>query len=144
MECLPVNVEESPLKRHGIHEASIIKFRPERCPHCNVARPQMLKKWDHQQEISHSEQFYVAYQCTSCDNIIIAKIKTKYPTNSLFPNPDLQTMVDYWPKLSGELSPTIPEAARTYLAEARNGINNPNSSVVASATAVELMLQNKK
>ena len=129
--------------KFGIEETSIIKFRPERCPHCKVAKPHMLKKWCHQGEISISEQFYVAYQCTSCEQLVMAKIKIIYGPDSSFPQANSQKVVNYWPGLADEFSPTIPEDIRRHLNEARNGIDNPNSSVIASATSVDLMLQEK-
>ena len=129
--------------RHKIDDHDIKKFSPERCPHCKVATPQMLNKWNHQEQIFSSAIFYVSYQCTSCCNITLAKYSIVAPFERGPSATYHQILEEYWPKLSGELSPTIPEAARTHLAEARNGIYSPNSSVVASATAVDLMLQEK-
>ena len=128
---------------HNINDGDIEKFSPKRCPHCKVAKPQMLNVWNHQEQIFSSATFYATYQCTSCHNITLAKYSVVSPLERGASTTYYQTLEEYWPKLSGELSLTIPETARTYLAEARNGIGNPNSSVIASATAVDLMLQNK-
>lgn len=104
-----------------------------RCPHCNVDRPNLPMVW-HAQTDAHSggaRRFWRVYRCTSCGGLITAASPQ-----------DQGPVTEYFP--SGVvIDESIPGAAGEYLKQAIDTIHAPAGSVMLSASSVDAMLKGK-
>ena len=104
-----------------------------RCPHCNIDRPNLPMAW-YTQTDAHSggaKRFWGVYKCTSCGGLITAASKH-----------DQGPVTEYFP--SGiVIDESIPGAAGEYLKQAIDTIHAPAGSVMLSASSVDAMLKAK-
>ena len=104
-----------------------------RCPHCNVDRPNLQFAWSTQTN-SHSggaARFWRVYICSSCGGLVTAAaVKSG------------GTITEYYP--SGVIiDESISGAAGEYLKQAINTLHAPAGSVMLSASSVDAMLKEK-
>jgi hypothetical protein len=107
-----------------------------KCPHCKIANPNIAQLTEMKivTDIYNQHQAWQLYYCASCASGIIAGGKynierTAMHVNQIHPSPP------------DDLSEHIPKVAREYLTEARNGLHNSRSSIMASSTSIDAMLR---
>jgi len=111
------------------------KLEMSRCPHCNIAQPNLSLIFGPIESNSHSKNnfhLWALYRCDSCGNIIMAsspnnadkEVDKIYPTNT-------------------QIDESIPERVRSYLTQAIESIHAPSGAVILAASAVDAMLKNK-
>jgi hypothetical protein len=105
----------------------------ERCPHCNIDKPNFLYVHKFQTFSSDglNRRFWTVYSCKRCGGAV-----TAFSTNE---EGDIHQM---YPKYIG-VDNTIPEKARAYLEQAINSLHSPAGSVMLSASSVDAMLKEK-
>ena len=109
-------------------------LRLERCPHCNVANPNLFKQ--HMLETYDSsmalKRIWFIYTCGTCGGVVTAwSIKGQSDeVMGIFPSPK-------------EVDNEIPERPRAYLKQAIESIHAPAGAVMLAATAVDSMLKLK-
>ncbi len=105
----------------------------ERCPHCNVDKPNIITLTNFQTTTyaGESRGYWRVYHCTRCGGVIIAGSKSEdgfiaemYPSGS-------------------QVDDSIPNPARDYLTQALGSLSAPAGSVMLSASAVDAMLKCK-
>jgi hypothetical protein len=109
-------------------------LRLERCPHCNVANPNLFKQ--HVLETYNSsntlKRVWFIYTCGTCGGVVTAW-STKGVNDEvieIFPSPK-------------EIDNDIPEKPRAYLKQAIESIHAPAGAVMLAASAVDAMLKIK-
>lgn len=103
----------------------------ERCPHCNVDRPNFDHVWTCQsQSAMGNKRFWVVYFCKRCGGAVLAAAPT-FPGNSTELYPSSETVDD----------DAIPSNARTYLNQAIGSQHAPAGAVMLAASAVDAMLK---
>jgi hypothetical protein len=108
------------------------KLEMARCPHCNVAKPN-LDFEGYFQGGNPRLQFnnWAVYQCGSCHAMVMAQgSEFGLPVHEIFPR-------------HAEVSHIIPELPRTYLQEAKDTIASPAACVLVANSAVNAMLKDK-
>jgi hypothetical protein len=105
----------------------------DRCPHCSVANPNLLRK-HHLETKDHGNQnrrVWSFYCCGRCGGIVTASA----PEHN---NEVLEIFPD-----SRKVSDDIPARARSYLEQAISSIHAPSGAVMLCASSVDAMLKNK-
>jgi hypothetical protein len=106
----------------------------ERCPHCNVANPNLFKL--HALETADSsymfKRIWFIYTCGSCGGLVTAwSFKgMNDEVREIFPSPK-------------EVDDDIPEKPKAYLKQAIESIHAPAGAVMLAASAVDSMLKLK-
>jgi hypothetical protein len=109
----------------------------ERCPHCQVDRPNLAIVWQSLSQDSEGQNFrhWAAYKCARCGGIVTAFA--------------LQTAgqgVDRpqgWFPGEKHLDEDIPQRARGYLSQAIASTHAPAGAVMLAGSAVDAMLKKK-
>jgi len=104
-----------------------------RCPHCNVDRPNLPVVWRTQTD-NHSggsTRFWCVYKCTSCGGLVTAAAIQNGGS-----------VTEYYPA-GVIIDGSIPGAAGEYLKQAINTLHAPAGSVMLSASSVDAMLKEK-
>jgi len=105
----------------------------ERCPHCNVAKPNMSEVWrdrttDYADRNSRS---WSVYHCKTCGGLILAW--AWQPSGKI---------MDSYPSVKG-VDSAVPPRARDYLQQAIDSLNAPAGAVMLAASSVDAMLKEK-
>ena len=107
----------------------------QRCPHCGIARPTMVNKWD-EETTGHArpvKRRWAAYLCTNCGDVVTAMGD---PTNSS------RTAIAVFPDLaSADIE--IPSKARSFLQQAMESLHAPALAIMGAASCVDAMLKEK-
>ena len=109
------------------------KLEIDRCPHCQVARPDTRLLGQHQ-TTNHSgamQRKWAVYCCSSCGGLTTA-------WSLAFGAP----VVDYFPK-NTTVDEAVPERPRTYLQQAIESLHAPAGAVMLAASAIDAMLKLK-
>lgn len=109
-------------------------LRLERCPHCGVAEPNLVRIFQHGTNRRRPDQLWSVYECHTCGQLVTA-MAIEYDPNKL--------MQKCFPEGLPALSDTIPERAREYLRQARESLGQPSGAVMLCASAVDAMLKDK-
>ncbi|PLW83644.1 hypothetical protein CWI75_04655 [Kineobactrum sediminis] len=104
-----------------------------RCPHCNVDRPNLPMAWKTQTDAHSggSPRLWAVYECTSCGGLVTAAaVQSDGPVTEYYPSGIV-------------IDESIPGAAGEYLKQAINTLHAPAGSVMLSASSVDAMLKEK-
>jgi hypothetical protein len=108
-------------------------LRLERCPFCNVDRPNLNKVWETNPKNSEGDSrgLWRFYQCARCGSIVTAwaKESDRY-TDGIIPSP------------SG-VSKDIPNKANSYLLQAVQSLHAPAGAIMLAASSIDAMLKEK-
>ncbi len=105
----------------------------ERCPHCNVDRPNLtnVTQAETKDHTGANKQCWRFYCCTRCGGIVTAAARNwDQEVTQLYPS---GMVVD----------DAIPERARSYLSQALTSLSAPAGAVMLAASAVDAMLKVK-
>lgn len=104
-----------------------------RCPHCNVHKPNLPIKWatNTRNHSGENIRYWHIYQCATCGGLSTA-----------WANSQNGNIIAYYPTTM-TIHPAIPNPAATYLQQAIDSANAPASSVLVSASSVDAMLKIK-
>ena len=106
-------------------------FELERCPHCNVHRPNIsqLNFFKTNNHSNSNERTWVTYRCHTCGGVVLAAGRAmNAPAEEIYPQP--RSVPDAIPQRPGE-----------YLKQAINSIHAPAGAVMLAASAVDSMLK---
>ena len=107
----------------------------DRCPHCNVAKPNIPKVFGPHENNSYKKnnhRFWAVYSCKTCGGLVIAACKNAHtnPITEMYPQ---RIMVDE----------SIPVRAKDFLSQAIESLHAPAGAVMLAASAVDAMLKDK-
>ena len=105
----------------------------ERCPHCNIAKPNLAKVWfTHTQTYNRGNpRHWKVYCCSTCGGLVTASsADDSGDVGVIFPS---SIVVDN----------NIPSPAKEYLQQAIDSINAPSGAIMLAASSVDAMLKNK-
>jgi Domain of unknown function (DUF4145) len=110
----------------------------ERCPHCGIANPLMIKQWS---DIIHGAnrvrgQGWGAYACSSCGCVVVA---CGFPDGKSI---DSSSPWRFFPE-SRVAHEDIPSVARKFLQQAIDTLHAPDAAAVMAGSAVDAMLKNQ-
>jgi len=105
----------------------------ERCPHCTIARPQLVEKHhlntnDHE---GKNPRFWRVYVCTNCGGVVTAY--------SYKPN---EAVLGFYPKIR-RIEENLPPKVKKYMEQAIQSIHAPSGAIMLCASAVDAMLKEK-
>ncbi|QDC06367.1 DUF4145 domain-containing protein [Pseudomonas sp. SWI7] len=105
-----------------------------RCPHCNVARPNLGRRtaadtWASDQS---NRRYWVVYGCETCGGCIL----TVSPWNPS----GLRPITNIWPS-SEKVDNSVPQRARQFLQQAISSIHAPAGATMLAASSVDAMLK---
>ena len=108
-------------------------LRLERCPFCNVDRPNLDMIW--QTKPVNSENLYQGlwrfYKCGRCGGIVTAWADQEdHYTKGIIPSPQM-------------VSQSIPERANSYLSQAIQSLHAPAGAIMLAASSIDSMLKDK-
>ncbi len=109
------------------------QFDLERCPHCNVDRPNLALAIEAgtMDYMGQNPRHWRIYRCTRCGMVVTAWA------------PNANTYAVGWFPKASDVDETLPERARTYLSQALNSLHSPAGAVMLAASAVDAMLKAK-
>jgi hypothetical protein len=102
----------------------------DRCPHCNVDRPNLRFLKSEFQSTSYSgsnKRFWRIYACERCGGLVTA-----------WAHAWDQNVVAMYPSAT-EVDVAIPERAKEYLVQALNSLGSPVGAVMLAASAMDAM-----
>lgn len=108
-------------------------LRVERCPFCNVDRPNLAKIWETYTENSEkvNKRFWRFYKCARCGGVVTATAKNPgLYADRIFPFQDAAAK-------------ELPKKAHTFLEQAIQSIHAPAGAVMLAASSVDAMLKDK-
>lgn len=105
-----------------------------RCPHCNVARPNLSRRAtaDTQASDATNRRLWVVYGCAICGGCIL----TVSPWNPS----GLRSITHIWPS-SQQVDNSVPQRARQFLQQAISSIHAPAGATMLAASSVDAMLK---
>ncbi|HDS0942827.1 TPA: DUF4145 domain-containing protein [Pseudomonas putida] len=108
----------------------------ERCPHCSVAKPNLLSagRFQTQNASGRVRRSWACYYCKTCGGALMT---AAYPDGSQYPE-----IHDLWPT-QASVDAAVPGRARHYLEQAISSIHAPSGAVMLAASAVDAMLKDK-
>lgn len=107
----------------------------ERCPHCNVAKPHILRQWGPAASLDHADRnktSWSVYRCNTCGGMIMA----------CSPESHVNHIERIWPAPI-EIAEELPERAREFLSQAVSSLHAPAGAVMLTASSVDAMLKAK-
>ncbi|MEE4102978.1 DUF4145 domain-containing protein [Pseudomonas viridiflava] len=109
----------------------------DRCPHCNVAKPNLVAITNAESENDRGENLreWRTYKCRTCGGVVMA-------VAPLFRALGPQDIKHIWPKPQS-VHETVPERARTFLEQAIASIHAPAGAVMLTASSVDAMFKEK-
>ena len=108
-------------------------LRLERCPFCNVDRPNLAKVWETVPKNSegHSQGLWRFYECGRCGGIVTAWAD------------DADRYVKGIIPTSKAVSSHIPARASSYLLQALQSLHAPAGAIMLAASSIDAMLKDK-
>lgn len=109
----------------------------ERCPHCSVAKPNLLGmgRFQTQSSSGRVHRSWACYYCKTCGGAILTAAfpdgRSQYPE-----------IHDMWPT-QASVDAAVPARPRHYLEQAISSIHAPSGAVMLAASAVDAMLKDK-
>lgn len=106
----------------------------DRCPHCNVARPNLVRRTTLDTKASDDSNWrqWVTYSCRTCGGCTL----TVAPYNGGRNHP----ISDIWPRPS-QVDEAVPQRARQFLQQAISSLQAPAGATMLSASSVDAMLK---
>lgn len=108
-----------------------------RCPHCNIANPQLVKIWRSDQPVPRATtgptSRWAVYSCTSCGNLISAKGNPHETAAD-------PIVIEIFPKPKAAHE-DVPSIARTFLQQAYESLHAPDAAALMAGSAVDAMLK---
>lgn len=106
-----------------------------RCPHCNVAVPNLTRQWGPAESKDHggnNKSLWSVYRCNTCGGMVLACSPNGIgiPISKIWPTPI-------------EVAEEIPTRAREFLTQAVASMHAPSGAVMLAASAVDAMLKTK-
>lgn len=113
------------------------KLTLDRCPHCSVAKPNLVKQsvFDTRSYDSHVARRWGAFYCTSCGGVVIAGAKKNASTGQYL-------VMEIYPKPRG-VDSSLPDKVGSLLSQANDSLHAPAGAVMLAASAVDAMLKIK-
>jgi hypothetical protein len=110
------------------------KLELERCPHCNVAKPNLTRHHfiETRNHAGQNPRTWAFYACSTCGGVITA---SSTALNS--------GVLQFFPG-SESVDEAVPNTARAYLTQAMQSLHAPAGAVMLAASAVDAMLKEKK
>lgn len=105
----------------------------ERCPHCSVNRPLMLKlrQVDTHNHANENKRTWCMYKCNNCGGVVTAAANQfGQEANEIYPRPRI-------------VDTDVPERAKEYLKQAIDSLHAPAGAVMLAASSVDAMLKEK-
>jgi hypothetical protein len=106
----------------------------ERCPHCNVAKPHLIRQWqtDSMDHANRNKRHWSIFKCISCGGMILggSPHDSNHPIDQIWPTPQV-------------VASEVPARARAFLSQAIASLNAPAGAVMLTASAVDAMLKEK-
>ena len=112
------------------------QFELERCPHCNVHKPQLhlvTNVPDVKDHAGNNARNWALYRCVTCGSMVTAYVFTCDPGAS----------AEWFPK-GPVLSEDVPLEVARFLKQAQQSISAPDGAVMLAASAVDAMLKLKE
>ena len=105
----------------------------DRCPHCNVAKPLLLRVWGAttQNYAKENGRSWANYQCSNCGGVVLTCAQSEKSNVS-----------DIWPQPQA-VHETVPNRAREFLSQAISSLHAPSGAIMLTASAVDAMLKDK-
>lgn len=106
----------------------------ERCPHCQVHRPQLLRRFN-EQTVDYTglvKRQWSSYLCVTCGGVTIASAQQ-----------DGANVVQVFPLAPDEVDSAIPDKAREFLRQAKASLSQAAGAVMLAASSVDAMLKEK-
>ena len=104
-----------------------------RCPHCNIAKPNITKVHEFQTNNANKtfQRTWLTYVCQSCGGALIGSRNQQRATAlELFPS-------------SKVVDESLPEKAKQFLSQSLETIHAPAGSIMLSASSIDAMLKDK-
>lgn len=111
------------------------QFELDRCPHCNVHKPQLSNQWNATSVTDHSggnPRNWCVYKCATCGGMVTAWVSTNDPSASA-----------EWFPTSLVLSEDVPSQVARFLKQAQESLLAPDGAIMLAASAVDAMLKLK-
>lgn len=108
-------------------------LRLERCPFCNVDRPNLDKVWETKPKNSEGDVtgLWRFYKCARCGAIVTAWAKEADSyTEGIIPSPT-------------SVSNDVPNKAHSFLLQALQSIHAPAGAIMLAASSIDAMLKEK-
>ncbi|WPC29772.1 DUF4145 domain-containing protein [Pseudomonas moraviensis] len=108
-----------------------------RCPHCNVAKPNMAAQvhFVTENDRGDARRDWRAYACQTCGGAVLAV--------TIAPNHGVEyDILNVWPS-ERRVDESIPERARSFLEQSIASVHAPAGAVMLAASAVDAMLKDK-
>jgi len=109
------------------------KLELERCPHCNVAKPNLTRQhfFDTRSHTGENPRTWAFYACSTCGGVVTASsVSLNSGVFQFFPG-------------SESVDEAVPKTARAYLTQAMQSLHAPAGAVMLAASAVDAMLKEK-
>ncbi|MGG4659362.1 DUF4145 domain-containing protein [Pseudomonas vlassakiae] len=108
----------------------------DRCPHCNVAQPNMLKRAAQDTKALDGSNWrqWVMYSCRTCGGCVLTAAPfaggKNYPIAAIWPQPS-------------QVDEAVPQRARQFLQQAIASLQAPAGATMLAASSVDAMLKEK-
>jgi DNA-directed RNA polymerase subunit RPC12/RpoP len=109
----------------------ISQLEMAQCPHCGVNTPNLYltHSFDTTASVGSRKRFWKIYVCKRCGGVVSASSNTS--------NGDVS---EIYPSET-EIDQSIPDPAKTYLAQAAGSIHAPAGAIMLAASSVDAMLK---
>jgi Domain of unknown function (DUF4145) len=118
-----------------------------RCPHCQIANPQMVRLWISETLPKPDKPMvgnaWAVFKCTTCTGVVLAKCRDATRTHVGHPFATNFAVVATFPQPL-VVDEALPESARIYLTQALQSLHAPDAAALMAASAVDAMLKEKK
>ena len=106
----------------------------KRCPHCNIADPNVVKVHDFPTNNANNSfpRVWITYVCQSCGGALIGSIKSKQNLMAL----------ELFPE-SKAVDESLPDKAKQFLNQSLETIHAPAGSIMLSASSIDALLKDK-
>jgi hypothetical protein len=111
----------------------------ERCPHCSIYKPNLLKKTEDLQTNSAKEKslkIWRVYSCSNCGGAVLAGFVHNAINYCRYVH-------EIYPCGYDELDNSIPSRVRKYLQQAIDSTSSPDGSIMLCASSVDAILKEK-
>lgn len=109
----------------------IAQLEMTQCPHCGVNTPNLylLHQLDTTASVGGRKRFWKIYACKRCGGLVSASSNTSNgEASEIYPS-------------GNEIDQSIPDPAKSYLAQASSSIHAPAGAIMLAASAVDAMLK---
>lgn len=117
------------------------RWQAERCPHCQIHRPNLSKLCEVStyEDRRYPGRVWGIFICANCGGVALVAKQAFFMSDGWMSSPMAAIM---YPSVAS-VSDSIPDRARKYLAQAIEGLAQPDAAVVMAGSAVDAMLKAK-